>query len=159
MLALVSPACCVTQAVCYHMWCMRRDRASKNTENAIQSAHEDNHSAKAMEVVLCHARDKGVAFCPDLPLVPTLQEVKEYMSRATRDGVHVPAAGGVAHPGRGRGKFTDSPECGERTFFMGKGQALGVASHDGVAARNAVGFFMYTHCAKNPRGEWPHVLG
>jgi hypothetical protein len=140
---------------------MCRDRVAKNTENAIQLAHEDNHCAKALEVVLSNARDKGVEFCEDLPLVPNLQEVKEYLSRKAQEagagGAAAPAASDTAS--REPGKITDAPQEGERTFFMGKGKLLGARSDDGVTVRNAVGFFMYTHCEGNPGGEWPPVLG
>jgi hypothetical protein len=135
---------------------MFRDRATQNTENAIQLAHEDNHSAKATEVVLSYARQNGVAFCPDLPLVPTLQEVKFYMSRKA---VHRSGEASAPRPERGHGKITDSPQRGECTFFMGKGKQFGVDTQDGVDVRNAIGFFLYTHCQQNTRGEWPAVLG
>jgi hypothetical protein len=135
---------------------MCRDRSSKSTENAIQLAHEDNHSVKATEVVLRQAQDNGVEFCPDLPLMPTLQDVKVYLSQEASRG----AGDAVAPlPERGRGKITDSPQHGEQTFFMGKGKRLGVATQDGVLVRNAIGFFLYTQCRQNTRGEWPAVLG
>jgi hypothetical protein len=142
----------------YQSWAVHicRDRATKNTENAIQLAHEENHSAKATEVVLSHAKESGVEFCTDLPLVPTLQEVKVYLSTKGHCGVDAALA---PRSVRGRGKITDSPQRGERTFFMGKGKRLGVATQDGEDVRNAIGFFMYTRCQQNTRGEWPAVLG
>jgi hypothetical protein len=139
--------------------CMCRDRVAKNTENAIQLAHEDNHCAKALEVVLSNARDKGVEFCADLPLVPNLQEVKEYLSGKALGGGGGGAAAAGETASRGKGKITDTPQEGERTFFMGKSKRLGARSKDGVTVRNAIGFFMYTHCAGNAGGEWPAVLG
>lgn len=109
--------------------------------------------------MLSHAQDKGVEFCPDLPLVPTLQEVKDLLSREARAGGPggAPAAGGGPRPRQQ--DLTDCPQAGERTFFLGKGKRLGVSTADGVAARNAIGFFLFTRCKENGRGEWPQVLG
>jgi hypothetical protein len=110
-------------------------------------------------VVLSHARDKGVEFCADLPLVPTLLEVKDYLSRRASGGGGGDVPPGALRPQRGRGKITDSPQEGEHTMFLGSGTRLGVASPQGAAVRNAIGFFLYTRCKQNATGEWPAVLG
>jgi hypothetical protein len=69
----------------YEIWGgdLCRDRATANTEDAIMNAHQDNHSGKAMEVVLAHAQQQGAVFLPALPLIPTLQDIKG-MSREAR---------------------------------------------------------------------------
>jgi hypothetical protein len=131
--------------------CVRRDRASKDTENAIQLAHEDNHGAKAAEVLLSHARGQGVTFCAGIPLVPSLQDVKNMLSRDTRAVAH-------GQPARRQQGLTDLPCKGESTFFLGKGRRVRPGSAEGATVFNALGFFMLTQCADNGRGEWPSKL-
>lgn len=137
-----------------------RDRASRNTENAIQHAHENNISGKAMEVLLAQEKDRGTPFCEDIPLVPTLEEVVKMLSRDP-DDVHL-YSGSTAGPSRGRGARSpcqDHGEDGERTILIGKGEALAYGSQHGMQALNAVGFFLYTQCAGNVGDEWPAVVG
>jgi hypothetical protein len=132
-----------------------RDRATQNTENAIQNAHQDNHSGKAMEIVLRHAQQQGVAFCPQLPLLPTLQDIKGKLTREAR------GEGGAAAPGPPASRnatVTDEPQTGESTGFLGAGKALRNGTRTSLEVFNAVGFFMFTQCAGNPTGEWPRVL-
>ena len=134
---------------------MCRDRATASTENAIQNAHQDNHSAKAMEVVLANAQQQGVVFSDDVPLVPTLQDVKRMVSRqASSDRAAVPGRA----PPRVRAQLRDTPDPGELTYFLGKGKPLRMGTCDAFAVLNAVGFFVYTQCGKNPSGQWPTVL-
>jgi len=51
-----------------------------NTENAIQGAHEDNFSAKAVSVLLHREKDKGQQLHAELPLQISLQDVRQYVS-------------------------------------------------------------------------------
>lgn len=128
-----------------------RDRATKDPQNAIQRAHEENHAGKAMETVLSRAAQDGVQFCEGMPLVPTLQEVTRHLAgqRHTK-----------AKSTRIRATLKDDPGDGELTFFLGKGARLKDIGHEaGREVRQAVGFFMYTQCAENNRGEWPSVMG
>jgi hypothetical protein len=134
---------------------MCRDRASKDTENAIQLAHEDNQSGKAVEVLLSKAKATGAQFCADLPLVPSLQEVKELLAKLAKEAMAV-VAGRAPRKAR---KLKDLPSQGDSTFFLGKGRAVGVGDKDCDDVFNAVGFFLFTHCAGNARGEWPATVG
>jgi hypothetical protein len=135
---------------------MCRDRASKDTENAIQLAHEDNHSAKAGEVLLSDAKAKGARFCAELSLVPSLQEVKELLSKLAKEARAVVAGGRVPRKPR---KINDVPSEGDSTFFLGKGKIVDVGDKDCEDVFNAVGFFLFTQCAGNARGEWPATVG
>jgi hypothetical protein len=126
-----------------------RDRASKNTENALQNAHEDNHSGKAMEVLLMKAKRQGVEFCNELSLLPTLDEVSKHVARMT----------GPQGPRRVRTTITDSRGHGDSTFFLGNGTRMRLDDSDTKPAMNAVGFFLYTQCRGNTGDRWPDIMG
>jgi hypothetical protein len=132
-----------------------RDRAAKDTVNAIQQAHDDNHSGKAMEVLLTLAQQEGKEFCAGLPLVPTLDDVSCWLASECRLDV---AAPGVP-PRRERSTLRDSPDDGDTTFFLGKGVAMRLAHGPTIEAMNAVGFFLYTQCDGNKGDKWPSTLG
>lgn len=136
--------------------CMCRDRASKDTENAIQLAHEDSHAGKAVEAHLRSAQAQGVQFCRDLPLLPAMQDVKDLVAKEAKEA-RAGAGGQVAR--RRLKKLSDLPGPDEATFFIGKGTAVTAGSTDYADVLNAIGFFMYTHCSENERGEWPQTIG
>jgi hypothetical protein len=131
---------------------MRRDRATASTESAIQNAHQDNHSGKAMEVVLAHAEQQGAVFCKDIPLVPSIKDVKRLVSGHRLEP-------GTQGPGSSKkGQLSDQAERGELTYCVGVGEALRNGTKAASEVYNAVGFFLYTQCAENLTGEWPQVL-
>jgi hypothetical protein len=131
-----------------------RDRAAKDTENAIQQAHDDNHSGKAMEVLLARAKQQGKQFCTGLPLVPTMDDVASWLAKERREeaGPGVPAQ-------RQRSKLRDAPSPGDSTFFLGKGETMRLANANTNKAMLAVGFFLYTQCDGNAGDKWPKTLG
>jgi hypothetical protein len=129
-----------------------RDRAAKDTENAIQQSHEDNHSGKAMEVLLTQAKDKGTHFCEGIPLVPTLEEVSKMQGLAAAIDAGKPAR-------RARPDVLHDHAQGDDTFFLGKGQALRRSHGETMPAMNAVGFFLYTQCDGNTGDKWPATMG
>lgn len=140
-----------------------RDRAAKDTENAIQQAHEDNHSGKAMEVLLARAQARGgAAFCEGLPLVPTLDEVTKMLAKERRREEAL-AAGEVMHEDgparRQRATVTDARGADDDTFFLGKGENMRLSNAQTKPAMNAVGFFLYTQCAGNTGDKWPDTMG
>lgn len=133
-----------------------RDRASKSTENALQLAHEDNMSGLAMELLLNRAaQEQGVEFAKNLPLVPTLQEVAAMRSSDAKEN----RAGGRGTRSKKKKKLRDFPEGDECTFFLGGGEVMKMHQDDTRDAMNAIGFFLYTQCCGNKRGEWPPTLG
>jgi hypothetical protein len=94
-----------------------------------------------------------VRFCEGLPLVPTLQEVTRYLA-----GQQVERRRATLK--RIRASLKDDPGEDELTFFLTKGENLKDWSHpSGKEVRQAVGFFLYTQCAGNRRGEWPSLVG
>jgi hypothetical protein len=109
-----------------------------------------------MEVVLAHAQQQGAVFSEDLPLIPTLHDVKRLQSRAARD--EGAAQGGAACNRRVRKSIMDHSEAGEFTCFQGKGKDMYNSSPVACAVYNAVGFFLYTQCRANATAEWPAVL-
>jgi hypothetical protein len=139
-----------TLYTCVLMQDLCRDRATANTEDAIMNAHQDNHSGKAMEVVLAHAQQQGAVFLPALPLIPTLQDIKG-MSREAR-------AQEAGTSTKRRRAIWDDREADEHTSFLGNGSAMRNGTTEATTIYNAVGFFMYTQCRANPSGEWPAVL-
>jgi hypothetical protein len=140
---------------------MCRDRASRNTENAIQQAHEDNHSGKAMEVLLRQAKDQGTAFCEGLPLRPSLDDVTKYLIQGQRrDAELAAAADGVPVAARRvRKTILDTRERGEGTFFLGLGNVMRPSDRASLPAMNAIGFFLYTRCEGNHTEAWPATMG
>ena len=106
-----------------------------------------------MEVLLSEAQQSGVEFCEPLSLVPTLQEISQMLAGEARAAARL---GGVQR--RARESLSDQPQRNEGTFFLGKGTKLGVRE-EVLEVKNAIGFFLYTQCADNKRGEWPAVMG
>jgi hypothetical protein len=106
-----------------------------------------------MEVVLAHAQQQGAAFPADLPLIPTLLDIKRLISR---DGSA--QAAGTSHRPPPRRSIWDAQEAGEFTYFEGKGNEMKNGSDEATTVYNAVGFFMFTQCRENKTGEWPSVL-
>jgi hypothetical protein len=135
-----------------------RDRATANTESAIQNAHQNNHGGKAMEVVLKDAQQRGIQFCDALPLVPTMKDVRRMVSlQAKEANIQAPAGAAVRNPRR-TNKVTDPPQDGELTYLVDQGELMRNGTELAEQVYNAVGFFLYTQCEGNPNGEWPLVL-
>lgn len=153
-----NPVLCADKGVSCDLGCTFRDRASKDTEGAIQKAHEDNHSGKAMEVLLSHAQQNGTHFCPELPLVPTLQEVSCLLTKETRAQLQQDRGGRPTRP-RVASSVVDAPQQGEYTFFLGRGKPMRLSAPESREVLNAFGFLMYIACEGNARGEWPATMG
>lgn len=134
-----------------------KDRATTHTENAIAHAHEDHNSRTAMELFLSKAKNLGVQFCPDMSLAPSLEEACEVGENRARA-----AQGDNGHPARTKRRPSlkdDVEQEGELTGFQGVGTKLKVNSPDDLAAKNAIGFYLFTQCAENGNGEWPYFMG
>jgi hypothetical protein len=106
-----------------------------------------------MEVVLAHAQQQGAEFPAELPLIPTLQDIKRLISRDASA-----QAEGTANRQPPRRSIWDAQEEGEFTYFEGKGRQMKNGDDEAIEVYNAVGFFMYTQCRDNQNGEWPAVL-
>jgi hypothetical protein len=134
-----------------------RDRAAKDTENAIQQAHEDNHSGKAMEVLLTQAKTKGTHFCEGMPLVPTLEEVTKMLRLKARTSAA--AATLDARRPRVRSGAPQDRCDGDLTFFLGNGEKMRLSDGHTNTSMNAIGFFLYTQCDDNIGDLWPATMG
>lgn len=112
-------------------------------------AHLDNHGMLAMEVLMTEAVDGGeVAHIEELGLLPTLETVKAYLA-----GVRAAESAGTRTR---KSPTTDTPSPTDHTLFQGIGTTVSkYTSGKAQRAANALGFFLYTQCKGNVRGEWP----
>lgn len=123
-------------------------------ENAIQRAHTDNHCAKAVEMMLWDAttdrasRDYAREEC--LPAAPTMQDVREHNTRASRR----PAAPQAAEE---TNRLTEAH--GEATEMVGKRLRMPSGGDALQDIRKAVGFFLYVTLPGNSNSSWPETLG
>lgn len=107
-----------------------------------------------MEVVLAHAKQQGAVFNEDLPLVPSLEDVRRLVSQGPAAPGEPAKIGGQ----KAKDPACDRPEPGETTYFKGVGKRLQKGTQQASEVYNAIGFFLYTQCKGNPRGEWPQDL-
>lgn len=142
------------------MWVERlmRKRACRLLKNAITMApelsiarsHQDNFGRVAMEVLVAEGMQEHAMELQsdheEVPLLPTFDQLKALLLEQDKK----PGA-------RERAPVLDTPQEGEKTVFLGRGVVLKAGKHKAAAnIKSAVGFFLFTQCADNIRGEWPH---
>jgi len=108
-----------------------------------------------MAVVAEHAKAKGVQFCQDMPLIPSLKEFKDSQLRRGRR----PSAAQTAATDPDHDAALAADNDGEGTTLLGRGTWVKPSCPEALEVHNAVGFFLFTACPANRRGDWPDVMG
>ena len=130
-----------------------KQKATRWPEFTIAAGHTDNYARLAMEVLMWQAKQQHPEYLdPNLPLLPSIYDLKQMLAEEARR--HQAAQGG--RPRARPDPIKDLITAEEDTVFKGNGSRLnpGVdANSDDILS--AIGFFLYTQCPANVRGEWP----
>lgn len=106
----------------------------------------ERNSTQAMRAVADHAKAKGVQFCPGMPLIPSLKEVKE--SQSKRRG-RAAAAQEQVTPHEGRSSPLDNgppppaAEMGEGTTLLGAATRVTPRIAECLQMHQTIGFFLF----------------
>jgi hypothetical protein len=109
-----------------------------------------------MEILLTQVQEKDPGrFCAQLPLVPTLGEIANWLKLHRRQ-----AGTAAAQRTRNVCTLTDYQHLGsDYSFFLGNGKKMRLSDRVTKQAMNAVGFFLYTQCEGNVGDLWPKTMG